>query len=182
MDVRSAPPRPPDPALWQRPDLRAAIARHDFPTVYVALNAAGLSQSRIGALTGQKQPEVSAIMHGRRITAFAVIARTVHGLGIPPCYAGPSCQQCPAHRGEHITPRGEGERPVTGRCGLCDGTGVAFGADQVEWCPCETGRRYAAETAARLEGTVPPWWPPEATRPVPEPRRRRVPPLNPGVG
>ena len=34
-------------------------------------------------MTGQSQPEVSAIMHGRRVMAYDVLVRIADGLGIP---------------------------------------------------------------------------------------------------
>ena len=81
-----------DPALYQRDDLRAAIARHDFGTVYQALlDEQGLSQRRIAQLTGQSQSEVSEILSGRRVLMYSVLRRIVTALAIPPELAGLSC-------------------------------------------------------------------------------------------
>jgi hypothetical protein len=48
---------PIDPALFEREDLRAALAGHDIGAVYRALKDVGVSQRRIAALTGQSQSE-----------------------------------------------------------------------------------------------------------------------------
>lgn len=50
---------PIDPALFERADLRAALAGHDIGAVYRALQDRGISQRRIAALTGQSQSEVA---------------------------------------------------------------------------------------------------------------------------
>lgn len=68
--------------------MRAALARHDIGSVYRLLQAKGYSQNAIGALTGQSQPEVCGIRHGRQVRAYDVLARIAHGLGIPPGYLG----------------------------------------------------------------------------------------------
>lgn len=82
-------PAPVDPELCRRDDMRAAIARHDFGVVYLALkDEAGLSQRRIAGLTGQAQSEVSEILSGRRVLTYAVLARIVDGLGIPAAAGG----------------------------------------------------------------------------------------------
>ncbi|MBI3689033.1 MAG: hypothetical protein HY241_17145 [Actinobacteria bacterium] len=81
--------------------MRAALARHDLTAVYRRLQAGGYSQNTIGALTRQSQPEVCAIIHGRQVRAYNVLARIAHGLGAPPGYLGlawcahPTCQHPP---------------------------------------------------------------------------------------
>jgi predicted XRE-type DNA-binding protein len=55
-----------DPALFERADLRAALATHDIGAVYRALRDLGVSQRQIAALTGQCQSDVSEIVNGRR--------------------------------------------------------------------------------------------------------------------
>src|SRR5215468_3793591 len=77
-----------DPEVWERPAMRAALANRDITTVYRLLQKAGFSQQRIAALSGQSQPEVSAIIHGRRVMAYAVLSRIADGLGIPRGYMG----------------------------------------------------------------------------------------------
>ena len=91
-------PGKPEPATWDRPEMRALLRRHDFTRVYQLLQRIGYSQQHIGRLTGQSQPEVSAIIHGRRILTYHLITRIAYGLGIPPGHVGTSwcnCQQQP---------------------------------------------------------------------------------------
>ncbi|MGH3694815.1 MAG: helix-turn-helix domain-containing protein [Pseudonocardiaceae bacterium] len=74
---------PIEAAVFEREDLRAALAAHDIGVVYRALNGVGISQRRIAALTGQSQPEVSEIIHGRVVNDYRVLVRIAEGLGIP---------------------------------------------------------------------------------------------------
>jgi transcriptional regulator with XRE-family HTH domain len=75
--------------------MRDALRQHDFRAVYRLLSHIGYSQSEIGRLTGQSQPEISAIMYGRRVMAYDVMARIAGGLGIPAGYLGLSWCTCP---------------------------------------------------------------------------------------
>ncbi|MFD1047658.1 helix-turn-helix domain-containing protein, partial [Kibdelosporangium lantanae] len=79
---------PIDPRLWERPHMRAALARHDISEVYQLLAASGVSQRRIAALTGQNQSEISDINQGRQVQAYDLLARIADGLGIPRGYMG----------------------------------------------------------------------------------------------
>lgn len=80
--------------------MRAAFARRDIGLVYRILHRThGFGQSRIGMLTGQSQPEVSAIINGRKVIAVWLLARIAEGLGIPPGYLGLACCPC-----EHTAP------------------------------------------------------------------------------
>ncbi|MBI1759064.1 MAG: hypothetical protein HYR62_07550 [Actinobacteria bacterium] len=63
---------------------RAALARHDLSTVYRTLRQHRYGQNTIGALTGQSQPEVSGIIHGRQVRHYDLLARITHGPGVPP--------------------------------------------------------------------------------------------------
>ncbi|MBI1759088.1 MAG: hypothetical protein HYR62_07675 [Actinobacteria bacterium] len=89
--------------------MRVALARHDLKVVYRLLRVRGYSQNAIGALTGQSQPEVCAIMHQRQVRAYDVLARIAHGLGAPPGYLGlawctdPVCSEQP-YRNGHDAP------------------------------------------------------------------------------
>ena len=104
--------------------VRAALAAHDISTVYRLLQAAGYSQKQIAAWTGQSQPEVSAILHGRRVISYAVLARIADGLGIPRGYLGLSWCGCPSAgprwpmwwRGRISRPR-QSRWPLSGRGG-----------------------------------------------------------------
>ena len=74
--------------------MRAAVTVRDFTRVYRLLQKIGFSQQKIAALTGQSQPEVSAIIHGRKVMAYDVLLRLVEGLGIPRGLAGLSFCRC----------------------------------------------------------------------------------------
>ncbi len=63
--------------------MRTALASHDITTVFTLLRRHGMSQRRIGALTGQAQPEISAITRGRHVVSYDVLSRIADGLGIP---------------------------------------------------------------------------------------------------
>jgi hypothetical protein len=77
-----------DPERFEEPEMRAALAVRDITTVYRLLQKIGFSQQRIAALTGQSQPEVSSIIHGRKVLAYDVLSRICDGLGAPRGYMG----------------------------------------------------------------------------------------------
>lgn len=89
---------PIDPRLWERPHMRVALARHDISEVYRLLGAAGISQRRIAALTGQNQSEISDISQGRQVQAYDLLARIADGLGIPRGYMGLAFVDTATHR------------------------------------------------------------------------------------
>ena len=72
-----------DPALWDDPQMRSAIARRDIPTVFRLLVESGVSQRQIAQLTSQKQSSVSGIVHGRQVVSVPLLERIAAGLGIP---------------------------------------------------------------------------------------------------
>jgi predicted XRE-type DNA-binding protein len=78
----------PDKETWQHAEMRAAVQVRNFTAIYRLLQKQGYSQQRIAALTGQSQPEVSAIIHGRKVQAYDVMLRIVDGLGVPRGLAG----------------------------------------------------------------------------------------------
>jgi transcriptional regulator with XRE-family HTH domain len=78
----------PDKETWQHAEMRAAVQVRNFTAIYRLLQKQGYSQQRIAALTGQSQPEVSAIIHGRKVMAYDVMLRIVDGLGVPRGLAG----------------------------------------------------------------------------------------------
>lgn len=80
--------RPIDPRIWDNPQMRAALARHDIGRVYRLLGGAGVSQRRIAAMTGQNQSEVSEIIQGRQVQAYDLLARIADGLRIPRGHMG----------------------------------------------------------------------------------------------
>jgi transcriptional regulator with XRE-family HTH domain len=77
-----------DPALWQRQDMRAALAARDIAGVFRLLQRVGVSQRRIAALTGQSQSEISEILGGRHVVSYDVLARIADGLGVPRGHLG----------------------------------------------------------------------------------------------
>jgi len=83
MNALDAPQHLLDPETWDPPEIRAVLAVRDITGLYRLLQRYGFSQQRIAAMTGQSQPEVSAIMHGRRVMAYDVLVRIADGLGIP---------------------------------------------------------------------------------------------------
>lgn len=89
---------PIDPRVWDRPQLRVALARHDISEVYRLLGTVGVSQRQIAALTGQNQSEISDINHGRQVQAYDLLARIADGLGIPRGYMGLSYADAATHR------------------------------------------------------------------------------------
>src|SRR4051812_10368422 len=97
MNVLPA-PDPTDPRLWERPQMRLALARHDISEGYHLLGAAGGSQRQIATLTGQNQSEISDINHGRQVQAYALLARIADGLGIPRGYMGLAFADAATHR------------------------------------------------------------------------------------
>src|SRR5215470_6198333 len=110
MNYIDSPQGPPDPEEFERPEFRAALEDQDFTQLFRLLQKLGLSQQRIAALCGMSQPEVSAIIHGRKIMAYAVMRRVLHGLKVNPTYAGlafgtcTSPRTCAAARVEHTAP------------------------------------------------------------------------------
>ncbi|MGH3659846.1 MAG: hypothetical protein ACRDUA_24665, partial [Micromonosporaceae bacterium] len=59
---------PIDPALYERADLRAALAAHQFGPVFDAVNAeAGLSYREIGRRTGTCESVIYEIRKGRTV-------------------------------------------------------------------------------------------------------------------
>ena len=74
---------PIDPALFERDELRHAVAERDISTLYRVLTDAGISQRQISHRTGQSQSEVSEILAGRRVMVYDVLVRIAEGLGIP---------------------------------------------------------------------------------------------------
>ena len=119
MNADANPPPDLGPEWWTAPDLRPSLAVRDIGALFWWLNRRGWSQTMIGARTGQSQPEVSAIMHGRQVQAYSVVVGVADGLGIPRGYFGLShCVECsggaggepPGEDGE-----GEGDDPVRRR-------------------------------------------------------------------
>ena len=65
------------------PEGLRALATRDIGAVYRLLNAAGVPQRDIAAMTGQRQSEVSEILNGRQVMGYDVFVKIVEGLDIP---------------------------------------------------------------------------------------------------
>jgi transcriptional regulator with XRE-family HTH domain len=138
MNVVDNDPRPHDPARidpaeYGRPEMRAALAVRDMTRVYRLLQKIGYSQQRIASLTGQSQPEVSAIVHGRKVMAYDLLARIADGLGIPRGYVGLSyagqegCHRCAVTRAD--ADESEEDDPVRRRDFIGAAAAVAMGGN-----------------------------------------------------
>ena len=71
-----------DSELWQRGDIRRALAARDLATVFTLLRRVGTSQRAIATLTGLAPSEVYEISRGRRVMAYDVLCRIADGLGV----------------------------------------------------------------------------------------------------
>ncbi|MER6913904.1 helix-turn-helix domain-containing protein [Streptomyces sp. NPDC000594] len=71
--------------LWDRPAMRRALADRDIGAVFrLVRQHTGVSQTRLGAVTGLAQSDVSAIERGARtVTSADVLDRITSGLHIP---------------------------------------------------------------------------------------------------
>ncbi len=118
-----------DPEWLEDPRLRASLAVQDVQALFRWLQARGWSQVQIGAATGQSQPEVSAILKGRRVTAHALLLRIAQGLGIPAGYLRlGSCIACDGDGGSHASSYHlEGDDPVFRRQFLAAAGAIAAG-------------------------------------------------------
>lgn len=75
-------------AVWERREMRAALARRDLKQVYELLQRAGVSQRSIARRTAQSPSEVYEILRGRQVLAHDVLVRIADGLGVPRGYMG----------------------------------------------------------------------------------------------
>lgn len=72
-----------NPAVWDDPDMRRALANRDITALFRLLVAAGFPQREIARCTGQSQSNVSEIIHGRRVSSYDLLVRIADGLRIP---------------------------------------------------------------------------------------------------
>jgi transcriptional regulator with XRE-family HTH domain len=77
-----------DPALWERPEIRAVLAVRDITSLFRQLGQHRISQRRIATLVAISQSEVSEIAGGRQVRFYDLLARISDGLGIPRSYLG----------------------------------------------------------------------------------------------
>jgi transcriptional regulator with XRE-family HTH domain len=71
-----------DSSIFERTDMKRALARRDITTVYRLLVAHGVSQRYLAELVGQSQSEVSEIMSGRQVQSYDVMVRVADGLNV----------------------------------------------------------------------------------------------------
>ena len=130
------------PEVWDKREVRDALAARDISMVYRQLRRVGVSQRHIAALTGQSQSEVSEILKGRQVMAYDVLARISGGLGIPRGDMGLAYD--PATATSMVGPSddalAEEDESVKRRKLLAHGAAVMFGtavlgADRGQWLP-----------------------------------------------
>src|SRR5215218_10098848 len=125
---RSYPVAP--PGLWDREDMRSALAARDMGAVITIFRRwTGASQTDIGVLLGMPQPHVSDFERGiRHATSLAMFERFADGLGIPRPLLG--LAQLPVEDGEqepdalrHKAPSPEAPVASELRCKRATGVG-----------------------------------------------------------
>ncbi len=124
MNVNSSSEPAISAVIWERPEMREALAVRDMGTVYRLLQRVGISQRRIAALTGQSQSEVSEIIAGRQVMAYDLLSRIADGLGIPRGYLGMAYEDPPSPP----KPLSISHEPVDRRRLLADAAAVTVGA------------------------------------------------------
>jgi transcriptional regulator with XRE-family HTH domain len=74
----------PPPEWWHETQMRRALATRDIGTVLHRLHQHhGLSLRAIGARTGLAQSQITAILQGRKVCRYDILARIADGLSIP---------------------------------------------------------------------------------------------------
>jgi transcriptional regulator with XRE-family HTH domain/tetratricopeptide (TPR) repeat protein len=116
--------------VWDKREVRDALAARDISMVYRQLRRVGVSQRHIAALTGQSQSEVSEILKGRQVMAYDVLVRIADGLGVPRGYMGLAYDEATAVRvaGTPDDPLAEEEESVKRRRFLAHAAAVTVGA------------------------------------------------------
>src|SRR5689334_9240895 len=74
--------------LLEDPDFMEALSTRNIQGIFRSLQVVGVSQRRIGRLTGQSQSEISEIIGGRTVVNYDVLCRIADGLGIPRGWMG----------------------------------------------------------------------------------------------
>ena len=65
------------------PAMRQACASRDIAAIFRFLRDGGITQRELAVLVKMNQSEVAAILRGRQVQAYDVLARIADGLGIP---------------------------------------------------------------------------------------------------
>lgn len=71
-----------DSAIFDREDMKRALAKRDISTVYRILVGHGVAQRYLAELVGQSQSEVSAILNGWQVQSYDVLVRVAEGLEV----------------------------------------------------------------------------------------------------
>jgi transcriptional regulator with XRE-family HTH domain/tetratricopeptide (TPR) repeat protein len=118
------------PEVWEKQEMRNALAAREVSTIYKLLRRNGVSQRQIAAMTGQSQSEVSEILKGRQVMAYDVLVRIADGLGVPRGYMGLAYDEVTAARVAETREAPEAEEPenVKRRKFLAHAAAVAVGA------------------------------------------------------
>jgi transcriptional regulator with XRE-family HTH domain len=70
------------------PAVRAALATHDIAKVFRFAQDSGITQRELAVMVRMSQPEVAAVLKGRRVQAYHVLERICEGLEVPREYMG----------------------------------------------------------------------------------------------
>jgi transcriptional regulator with XRE-family HTH domain len=143
-------------AVWQHPEMRAALAQRDMATVLQRHQRVGISQRRIAAWTGQSQCEISELRAGRQVVAYDVLCRIADGLGVPRGWLGLAYDDVTASLlgtvSAHISPEANEQPEVQELLG------------------------HAAEvTVGGADYDIAKWWEPTAAAATPVPERIGIP-------
>jgi transcriptional regulator with XRE-family HTH domain len=109
------------------------LAACEVGVLFRWLNQHGWSQVQIANATGQSQPEVSAIMKGRKVTAHSVLLRIARGLHIPLGYMRlSSCTVCEDDPPDGRAPETEEESVMLRRRFLAAAGAIAAGGVAID--------------------------------------------------
>jgi transcriptional regulator with XRE-family HTH domain len=147
VNVDTGPDRVPlDPELWQRGEMRRALAGRDLASVFKLLRRVGTPQRVIATMTGLAPSEVYEVSRGRRVMAYDVLCRIADGLGVPRGYLGL------AYDGETASFIGAGDAASAGDSDLDDVAALLAHAAQVA-VGMDAGHGAVRWTAPREAGT-----------------------------
>lgn len=140
-EAAARPTAPPvDPELYDRPEVRAILAKRDVAGLFRAVNAAGVSQRRIAVLVVMSQSEVSEILSGRKVLSYDVLVRVADGLHVPRgrmglAYDSGACGEDGAYADEVTIVSPEEVIAMLRRRLIALGGGVAAGAPLAKLAP-----------------------------------------------
>ncbi|MFE2583292.1 XRE family transcriptional regulator [Streptomyces sp. NPDC059378] len=135
-------------ALLERADVRAALAAHDFGTVFaLARRHAGISYAKIAAECDIKPERVGSLARGQgSVTTFEKITRIADALRIPGSLLGLASRPWEAG----LTPDVDGEDSVRRRDFFKASAGSGLAASLPELTRPQAGRHIGSDTPKRL--------------------------------